>query len=247
MEKAGTVTRVKGSRPGISDTWTLTGTAPDGAGPAADPEPGQDGQPGDGTGSLDGAGENALDGAAGTPGLGQQDGDAEDGTSSAPDAGTEQPGPHDAAAAAGREDAASGEQDGEAVPDSGNQQDPDGDDDPREEDGAPADDAGEPGAPDPALVTEIGERIEAIRAAADRVSLVLNAGEDLHTALAGLDEIYEQAAQARRSLKAAISGRKPRPPGPADSGRKSLPTWTPTRTTRSPRTRSTRCSATAPA
>ena len=33
-------------------------------------------------------------------------------------------------------------------------------------------------------------------------------GGDLKTALAGMDEIYEQAAEARRSLKAATSGRK---------------------------------------
>ena len=37
---------------------------------------------------------------------------------------------------------------------------------------------------------------------------MLTGGGDLRAALAGLDEIYEQAAQARRSLKAAIGGRK---------------------------------------
>ena len=38
--------------------------------------------------------------------------------------------------------------------------------------------------------------------------LVLTGSGDLRAALAGLDEISEQAAQARRSLKAAIGGRK---------------------------------------
>ena len=37
---------------------------------------------------------------------------------------------------------------------------------------------------------------------------MLDADGDLRAALAGLDEIAEQAAQARRSLKAAIGGRK---------------------------------------
>ena len=37
---------------------------------------------------------------------------------------------------------------------------------------------------------------------------MLTASGDLKTVLAGLDEIYEQAAQARRALKAAIGGRK---------------------------------------
>ena len=37
---------------------------------------------------------------------------------------------------------------------------------------------------------------------------MLTASGDLKTVLAGLDEIYEQAAQARRALKAEISGRR---------------------------------------
>jgi hypothetical protein len=45
MEKAGTATRVKGTKPGIPDTWTLAEPAPDGAGPEAAPEAGQGGQP----------------------------------------------------------------------------------------------------------------------------------------------------------------------------------------------------------
>ena len=50
MEKVGTAARVKGDRPGIPDTWTLAGPAPDGTSPAAAPEAGQAyGQPGDRT------------------------------------------------------------------------------------------------------------------------------------------------------------------------------------------------------
>ena len=94
------------------------------------------------------------------------------------------------------------------MPDSGNQQDPGDGDGPRE-DAAPEDTDGEAGdAPDPALVSEIIERTGQIKAAADAAEQVLTASGDLKTALAGLDEIYEQAAQARRSLKAATGGRK---------------------------------------
>ena len=58
MEADGTATRVKGTKPGIPDTWTLAGPAPDGTGPA-DPEAGQVGQPGeDPGGSPDAAGKD---------------------------------------------------------------------------------------------------------------------------------------------------------------------------------------------
>jgi hypothetical protein len=215
MEKAGTATRVKGGKPGIPDTWTLAGPAQDDAGP----EDEQAGQPGDGTASSpDGPRDDeraCQDGAAETASPGQQDADAEastdaeggDGTSAAPDPETEQAGPRDDASAAD-EDAADGEQDDEAVPDSGDLQDPGDGDGPRE-DGAPEDTNGEAGdAPNPALVSEIIERTGQIRAAAGAAELVLAAGGDLKAVLAGMDEIYEQAAQARRSLKAVIGGRK---------------------------------------
>ena len=90
----------------------------------------------------------------------------------------------------------------------GEPQDPDTGDASREDaaladgDGAAAD------APDPALVTEIAERIAQIKTAADASAVVLASGGNLRAALAGLEEIHEQATQARRSLKAAIGGRK---------------------------------------
>ena len=219
MEKAGTATRARGGKPGIPDTWTLADATPDSAGPAADPEDEQGGQPVDGPGgSLDGAGEDGTadstgqDRTAGTDDPAPEDGgNAEGGTSAAPGPETEQPESHDDAPADGDpEDAAPGEQDDdEAAPDSGGPQDPDGSDDPREEDAAQADADGEAGdAPDPALVTDITERITQIKAAADAAAGVLAGGGDLRAALAGLDEISEQAAQARRSLKAALGGRK---------------------------------------
>ena len=111
---------------------------------------------------------------------------------------------HDAAAEDDHEDAVPDEQDAEAAPGS----DPDDGDAPHDED-APADAGGDAGdAPDPALVTDLTGHLDQIRAAADAAELVLTASGDLKTVLAGLDEIYEQAAQARRALKAAISGRK---------------------------------------
>ena len=71
---------------------------------------------------------------------------------------------------------------------------------------APASEAG--GAPDPALATDLTERLTQIKAAAGAAADVVAGGGDLRAVLAGLDEIAEQAAQARRSLKAAIGGKK---------------------------------------
>ena len=94
MEKAGTATRVKGGKPGIPDTWTLADPAPDGAGPAADPEDEQGGQPGDGpAGSPDGAGEDETGGGparTGPPGPAaprHRTATPRAGTSAAPDPG----------------------------------------------------------------------------------------------------------------------------------------------------------------
>ena len=187
MEKAGTAARTKGDRPGIPDTWTLAGPAPDTAGPVAGPEAGQAGQPGDET-----AGGTGQDSTA----------EAGDPASAGPE--TAEPESHDAPAGDGHEDAVPGGQDADAEPGS----DPDGGDAPRDED-APADAGRESGdEPDPALVTKVTEHLDQIKAAADEAGLDLVTSGDLKTVLAGLDEIAEQAAQARRALKAAIGGRK---------------------------------------
>jgi hypothetical protein len=210
MEKAGTATRARGGKPGIPDTWTLAGATHDDAGPAADPEDGQGSQSGDdpagspgGPGDGEAAGQAVQDATAGTASPGQQDGDAE------ADPGTERARPHDDDAPAGgdREDAAPDEHGDEAAP--GGPQDADVTEDPRGGDAAPADGGGEAGdAPDPALVTDLTGRLGQVRAVADAAGLVLTASGDLKTVLAGLDEICEQAARARRLLIAAIGGRK---------------------------------------
>jgi hypothetical protein len=214
MEQAGAATRARGGKPGIPDTWAHASATPPGAAPAPDPEDKKDGQPGGspgGTGPDDAAGGTGQDSTAGPGAAAPENGDrGEAGTSAAPDPGTGQPGPHDDAPAAGdREDAVPGEQDDQAVRGGGASQDPDDADVPSEDDAAPADGRGEAGgAPDPAVVTEITGRIAQVRAAADAAAAVLAGDGDLRAALAGLDEACEQAAQARRELKAALGGRK---------------------------------------
>jgi hypothetical protein len=182
MEKAGTATRAKGTKPGIPDTWTLAEPAPDDAGPAADPPAGQHGQ-------------DPADGPA----------DAVEAAPAAPGPETAEPRPRGVAPVGdGHEDTVPDERDDEAAPGS----DPGDGDAPHDED-APADAGGEAGdAPDPALVTDLTGHLDQIRAAAGAAGLVLTASGDLKTVLAGLDEIAEQAGQARRALKAAIGGRK---------------------------------------
>ena len=190
MEAAWTATRVKGGKPGVPDTWTLAEPAPAAAAPpagqpAADPAGSPDGPAEDET--ADGTGQDRVT-EAGDPA--PQDGDdAEAGNLAAPVPDTAESGPHDAAED-NHEDAIPDEHDAEAAPD--------GEDTP--------DGAGD--APDPALVTDLTGHLDQIRAAADAAGLVLTATGDLKTVLAGLDEIYEQAAQARRALKAAVGGRK---------------------------------------
>ena len=196
MEAAGTATRVKGTKPGIPDTWTLTGPAPDGTSPAPDPQTRQPGQPGeDPAGSPDGAGQDQTAGDTGPGRAAETGGD---------------PAPQDDDAGAGPRTAESGPdgQDGDAAPGSGGSPDL-GDGDAPAGQASPAESSGEAGdAPDPALVNDVTERLTQIKAAADAAVIVLAGGTDLRAALAGLDEIYEQAAQARRPLKTAIGGRK---------------------------------------
>jgi Fic family protein len=60
----------------------------------------------------------------------------------------------------------------------------------------------------PGHICQAGYVYDPARGRRWRTLLVLTASGDLKTVLAGLDEIYEQAAQARRALKAAIGGRK---------------------------------------
>jgi hypothetical protein len=179
LETAGTVTRTKGGKPGIPDTWTLTTSHETGAGHGPEDEPPASSQPGDdpATADQDAPGEDKTDGGAA-----QQD--ASDGQAD--------PGPSTSATPA-------------AVPD-GSPAGPDTE--PKPGDSPAADGtggAGEP--PDPALAAEITGRIEQIQAAATAATTALASG-DLLAALAGMDEIYDQASQGRRPLKAAAGGRK---------------------------------------
>ena len=188
LEAAGAVTRTKGGGPGIADTWTLAAPGPSGselaAGPGHDDEHGVTGQPvGDPVGGEQDGGEQ--------DGLGQQeeasgapasaDGDPGAGEAAQPDGDPGEGSP------AGEDIAASHEQD-ETVPSA---------------DGSAL--AGTP--PDPGLVAEIAGHIGQIQAAASAAA-ALAGGGDLSAVRAGLDEIYEQAVQARRAVKAAAGGKK---------------------------------------
>jgi hypothetical protein len=203
MEAAGTATRGRGGKPGIPDTWTLAGTRPASGGPAPRPENEQDRLPADGDETR--AGGTGQDDTAGPASPERHHGGAgsRDGAPPGPAAG-QAARSHDGTSG-DRASAVPGEQDDEAVP--ADEAVPDGG--PQDEDAGPADgDGGTGDAPDPALVSEIIERIGQIKAAADAAGTVLTAGGNLGAALAGLDEIAGQAGQARRSLKAAIGGRK---------------------------------------
>jgi len=194
MEAAGTAARVKGAKPGIPDTWTLAGPAPDGTSPAAGPHTGQPGE--DSAGGTDGAGEDQTAGGTG-PGRAGETGD-----DPAPQDGG------DAEAGPGTAESGPGGQDGDAAPGSGSSPDP-GDGHAPAGQATPEVSGGETAdAPDPALVTDLTERLTQIKAAADAAANALTGDTDLRAALAGLDEIAEQAAQARRALKTAIGGKK---------------------------------------
>jgi len=194
LETAGTVTRTKGGKPGIADTWTLTAAEGASHQPGADHGPGGEpaasSQPADGPATADGPGEDKTDGGAG-----QQE--ASDGQAD--------PGPGISAAPAAVPDGSPADPDPVTSPDQDGVESA-GDTEPSP--GSPAADdsvsAGEP--PDPALVAEITGRIEQIQAAASAAAIVLPG--NLRAALAGLEEIYDQASQARRALKAAAGGRK---------------------------------------
>ena len=194
MEAAGEATRTKGGKPGIPDTWTLAAPGPSGTGPAG---PGHDdghavtSRPGDDPADAEQDASARQKEASGAPA--RADGDL--GQAAQPDGDPAkrrpcrgQPGD---GSPAGEDTAASHEQDRRAAS-------PDGSSVP----------AGTP--PDPALVTEIAGHIGQIQAAASAAATALADGGDLRAVRAGLDEIYEQAAQARR----AAQGRRRREEGP---------------------------------
>jgi hypothetical protein len=146
-EKKGTATRVKGSRPGIPDTWK----------PAAPEAPGHKAPPAE------------TPGAGSTADVGQPSAEPANRTA---DAGQPAPAPTDGTAEGGEAQAGAA-----------------------------------PG-PDPAVTAEAAGNILAIAQAADEAGKALAAG-DLPAVLAALEAAREQAAQGRRVLKAAASGRRP--------------------------------------
>jgi hypothetical protein len=199
MEKAGTATRAKGGRPGIPDTWTLTAGE---AGAARDEPAAQAQDSPDSSDPASGAapGDSAAQDHGAPGGTGQQDaGDAETNPGPAPDP---VPGlasqPAAGSEGTGEDGGVPGGPDGEDVPDGGPQ-----DGDGETEDGGEAGDA-----PDPALAAEVAGCLAQAGAAGRAAAEVLAEGGDLRTVLAGLDEVAEQAAQARRALKAALGGKK---------------------------------------
>jgi hypothetical protein len=197
MATAGTVTHTKGGKPGVPDTWTLTapGQAADQPGPGQDDEHAvQAGTPaasdGDGPGQDEAADGNRHDDTS----VRQIGGDAPasaDGTSGPAAGQAAQPG-----------DGPAGDE-----PDGPGEEEPAGDAAPAS-DSTATDGPAAGASPDPALVAEITGRVEQIQAAASAAATVLAGAGDLSAVRAGMDEIWEQAAQARRVLKAAAGGKR---------------------------------------
>jgi hypothetical protein len=193
MEAAGTVARTKGAKPGIPDTWTLTAARParhePSAGPGQDNEHAVTGQPGDhpANNQQDGSGQQeaslAQASTDGDPGPAADQASQPDGEPADREPAEGSPAE---ASRAEQDTAVSHEQTATSVGEN-----------------TPAD-----ASPDPALVTEIAERVGQIQAAASAAATALASGGDLRAVQTGLDEIYEQAAQARRTVKAAAGGKK---------------------------------------
>jgi hypothetical protein len=188
-QTARTRDRAKGGKPGIPDTWTLAAPGPCGSEPAAGPghddehagtaQPGDDPDGGEqDDGERDGSGQQQEAGAPATA-----DGDPGPGQAA-------QPGRDPAVGSPAGQDAPASHEPDETAPPAGGC--------------APAG----PPAPDPALAAQIAGHIGQIQAAASATATALADGGDLRAVRAGLDEIYEQAAQARRAARAAGGGTK---------------------------------------
>jgi hypothetical protein len=187
LEVAGQATRTTGGRPGIADTWTPAAPGPSGNEPAAGhADHAVTSQPAD---DPAGAGQDDFaqqDKASGAPA--PADGDPDPGQAAQPDGDPAKGSPADGSPA--EEDAAATHEQDQAAP--------------------PAD-GSTPAAtpPDPALVAQIAGHIAQIQAAATAAATALAGGGDLSAARTSLDEIYEQAAQARRAVKAAGGNKAP--------------------------------------
>ncbi len=194
LESRGDAERTKGGRPGIPDTWRLAAAAVQGsAGATGSPATARaDGDPD----AAEPAGQDEAEDEA-APAVG----DGEAGQDQHPDAGLpagDAPAAQDTAATEPMRDATT--EPAAADGEEGKPADRD--------DGQPADGGdGAGAAPDPAVRAEIERHTGQICADAAAVTAALQAG-DLRAALAGVEEICEQASQARRMLKAAAGGMK---------------------------------------
>ena len=189
METAGTAGRTKGGRPGIPDTWRPAATPAVPAGPA----------PGTASAGPADDTDTAGDPAASRPALDRQ---------TTGKSGTSETGP-------GHDEHPDNEHPGGGTPAS--TQDPAGElsqdtitgtGTPGDDDAAHADsDGGAEAPPDPAVTAAIAGHAGTIGSAASAVASALETG-DLDAALAAIEDICDQAGQARRALKAAAGGRR---------------------------------------
>jgi predicted transcriptional regulator len=188
LETAGAAARTKGARPGIPDTWrpavaATASSSPQAAAAAGSPE------------AAEAAGDPAAENEAGTATAGREPGPDEHQAAEQPPGS---PASDDHDGPGGQGTASEPGEDHAAEPgDAGESQ---------QADGASAGD-GAGTAPDPAVLAAAGQHTGQIQDAAAAVTSALGAG-DLRAALAGIEAIYDQAGQARRTLKAATGGRK---------------------------------------
>jgi hypothetical protein len=185
LETAGAAERTRGGRAGIPDTWRP-------AAPASPPAPD----------TAAPAASPEPGGPASHPAAANAASDAEPAPRS-PAPATAHSGQDDT----GRQDtaddiAAAAPHPAEAAP-------------ARDGDGHPAGDSDSADAPpDPAITAQLAEHAGQIANAAAAINSALQAG-DLRAALAGIEEISDQAGQARRTLRAALGGAKAHTARPA--------------------------------
>ena len=178
LETAGAAERTRGGRAGIPDTWRP-------AAPASPPAPD----------TAAPAASPEPGGPASHPAAANAASDAEPAQRS-PAPATAHPGQDDTGRQDTADDIAAAPPDpAEAAP-------------ARDGDGHPAGDSDSADAPpDPAITAQLAGHAGQIANAAAAINSALQAG-DLRAALAGIEEISDQAGQARRTLKAALGGAK---------------------------------------
>ena len=190
LETRGDSERTKGGRPGSPDIWHPAATAAGDGDATGSPATARTG---DGPAAAEPAGQDGAEAAA-TP----ADGDREPGQDQPAHAGQPASLPAGDAPAAEDPDGPASQDTATTGPVRGATTEP-----------AAAGGGGDgaEAAPDPAMKAEIEGHTGQICDAAAAVTTALAAG-DLHAALSGVEEICEQASQARRTLKAAAGGKR---------------------------------------